>query len=255
MNDDGTGTTRVAVRGAEVSEIPSPDGVHLRTTLDSADLVLAVGESALLDSSVASRPVLPVDAGVGVRSVPEADLADALRAVQDGEYTTWSIPRLSIAVDGDHRTTALLDVMLVTDEAAHISEFSVRTPGDDIAQFRADGVLVSAGAGTSGYARRVDAPVMAPELPAAAVVPIAPFATTLDHWVVEICDDEPIVEATIEREESAVTLLADDRTVGPVPADTPITVTAPAEMSLVRVPQSRSCFQPPHGTPRDGGQS
>lgn len=248
------GPVWVRVVGADPETLPAPDGVTLTTERSGVDMALAVGEPALLELATGDVPVLPVEAGTGVRSVPRADLRDALTSVRDGSDTVWTAPRLSVAIDGEQVSEALFDVMLVTEAPAHISEFSVATPTDDLATFRADGVLVATAAGTGGYARRVEAPVFEPTVPAAAVVPVAPFATTLDHWVVSTAGDEPIVEAAVERDEAAVVLLADDRTVGPVPPHTPVTVTVDDHVELVRVPESDSCFRTRRRSPRDGSE-
>jgi NAD+ kinase len=186
--------------------------------------------------------VLTVEAGRGVRSVARESLTDALASVAAGEHDRWSIPTLSIAGGGQHLADAVMDAMLVTAEPAHISEFSVRTPADRVDQFRADGVHVATAAGTSGYARRVDAPVFDPETDAAAVVPVAPFSIYPDHWVVPLRAEGPVVEVTVDREEAAVTLLADDRTVGSVTPHEPITFTAGGSLQLVSVPESQSPF-------------
>lgn len=255
MTDEGTESLRVHVVGAEIRPT-LPSGAVATTTRADADLVVAIGESALtqLGRDGCTPPIVPVDAGTGVRSVPREQLTDAVSCVIDGEHSTWSAPRITVTVDGETLGTALFDVMLVTEEPAHISEFSVRSATESIAQFRADGVLVATAPGTSGYARRVGAPVAAPETPAAAVVPVAPFATSLDHWTVPLVGDDPLVEMTVERDEAAVTLLADDRIVGPVPRHVPLTVRPVGSLTLVRVPESQSVFVSRSRSPRDAEQ-
>lgn len=242
-----TGALRVAAAGVDPETLALPEGVVPTGDIAASDLVVCVGESTLRSVSGRDVPALPVDAGRGLRSVPRERLADALEAVADGEHEQWSIPTLSVTVDGEYRADALLDAMLVTARPAHISEFGVRTPTERVDQFRADGVHVATAAGTSGYARRVDAPVFDPSIAAAVVVPIAPFSIDADHWVVPLRDGRPVVEVTVEREDAAVTLLADDRSVGPVAPDEPVTITADGSVGLVRVPQSRSPFSGPDG--------
>jgi NAD+ kinase len=147
-----------------------------------------------------------------------------------------------------------MDVMLVTSEAAHISEFALETPTDDIAEFRADGVVVATATGTSGYASRLGAPVFAPEVDAAAVVPVAAFATALDHWVVTLPDSGPLVRARVSREEAAVSLLLDDRDTGTVPPFTDVTVSVTDTLPVLQMPESPSCFQRSDRPPRGDGQ-
>lgn len=253
MTADGTGPRRIGVAGVDPSTLVAPEDVTLVAPGEDIDALLTVGEPALLSALDSDVPILPVDAGKGVRSVPRAAVTDALASLAAGAGERWTVPRLAVSIDDETVTHALMDVMLVTEAPAAISEYAVSTPSDAVAEFRADGVLVSTAPGTSGYARRVDAPVFAPETPAAAVVPVAPFATTLDHWVVPTSAD-PVVELTVEREEAVVSLLADDRTVGPVEAHTPVTVAVDGGVSLLSLPESQSCFEQSGASPRTGEQ-
>lgn len=200
------------------------------------DVAVAVGESALLALARArpSVPVLPVDAGDGVRSVPRERLDDAAGRVVEGDWRTETHPL--VAVDG--RSLAFMDAMLVTAEPAHISEFTVTAGEDRVARFRADGVVVATPAGTCGYARAAGTPVVPPTASALAVAPIAPFATTLDHWVVPVED----VTVTVERDDAVVEVLADDRTVGEAPAGSPVELSPAGAVSTIRVPEGRSPF-------------
>jgi len=125
-----------------------------------------------------------------------------------------------------------MDAMLVTSTPARISEYVVRAGDEHVTTVRADGVVIALPAGHSGCARAADDPVVAPEAGVAAVVPVAPFATDPDHWVVPIDG----LSVTVERDEVPVDLLADDRTVGPV---------TPSRAGTVRtaaVPESRPFF-------------
>jgi|GEM_PF-592729 len=251
MSDDLAGAVRVHVVGDGVDAPADAAAVPDR---DAADVVVAVGESALLELARegCSTPILPVDAGTGVRSVPRDRLDAAFDSVRDGRASELELPVFGVDIDGQRRGRALFDVMLVTEEAAHISEFELETPTDRIAQFRADGFVLATAGGTSGYARRLDAPVFAPETRAAAVVPVAAFATSLDQWVVPVPDRGPVLNGRVAREEAGVTLLVDDRDVGRVPPLTPITIGVVDALRLYRVPEGQSCFAGVEGSPREG---
>jgi|AntRauTorcE11898_2_1112593.scaffolds.fasta_scaffold12371_2 NAD+ kinase len=253
MNDGRTDGRGVWVVG-DTTALPSK--IEQAPDRETADIVVAVGESALLDLARdgCSTPILPVEAGSGVRSIPVDAVESALQSVRAEESTTIELPILGVDVGGERRGWALMDVMLVTSEAAHISEFALETPTDEIDAFRADGVVVATAAGTSGYASRLGAPVFAPEVEAAAVVPVAAFATALDHWVVTLPDSDLLVEARVTREEAAVSLLLDDRDTGTVPPFTDVTVTVTESLPVLTVPQSPSCFQRSERSPRDSRQ-
>ncbi len=207
------------------------------------EVVVAVGEGAVtsLARRCPSAPILPVEAGGGVRSVPRDGLAGAARRLAAGDWGVEEHPLLGLAWDGEG-TSAFFDAMLVTAGPADISEFAVQAGGEPVARFRADGVAVATPAGSPGYNRSAGGPVVTPGLGVLAVVPVAPFATSLDHWVV------PLEAAiTVERDEAAVEVLADDRSVGQAPVGDPLRLETAGRVDLVRVPEGRSPFGPGEG--------
>lgn len=204
------------------------------------EVVVAVGEPAFLAvaRADASVPVLPVGVGRGVRSVPESAVESAVAGVLS-ELTTVERGLLSVAVAGEAVGPAAFDVTLTTTEPARISEYSVAAGTTTVAEFRADGVVVATSAGSQGYARRADGPVVAPDLDAVAVVPVAPFAIDLDRWVVGL--SEP-VRLAVERDEVPVSLLVDDRAVREVDRDDPVEIAPGGSVSVAVVPESLPFF-------------
>jgi NAD+ kinase len=206
----------------------------------SADpaILVAVGEGALLELARRAPPVpiLPVEAGRGVRSVPRAALPGVGERLTTGEWSVEEHPLLDLAWDGGE-TTAFFDAMLVTAGPADISEFTVRAGGEHVARFRADGVVATTPAGSPGYARTAGGPVVDPGLDVLVVVPVAPFATSLGHWVVP-----PEISLTVERDEAAVEVLADDRSAGDAPVGDPVRVAVTGRVDVVRVPEGLSPF-------------
>lgn len=200
------------------------------------EAVVAVGERALCALVVAGveAPVLPVDAGPGVASVAAADLEPALDGVLTGAYTRSERPVLGTG----RSTRALFDCMLVTAEPARISEYTVHSGDHHVATFRADGVVVATPAGSHGYARRADGPVVAPGTGVVAVVPVAPFSTDADNWVVT----PDRLRLTVERDEAPVELLADDRVAGEVAAGAPVEFETTGSLDVAVVPESAGPF-------------
>lgn len=231
-----TDAVAAAVRAAGgVPEQGSASGV-----VDEGAYVVAVGEAALL--AVARErpdvPVLPVAAGRGVRSVPREDAETAVAALLAGEYDRERHPLVDVTMTDQPTATALTDVMLVTAEPAQISEYAVSAGGEPVAQFRADGVVVATPAGSSGYADAAGGPVVAPGSDVAVVVPVAPFATDADHWVVELDS----LRVSVERDETGVQVVADDRTVGPVDPANPVRLSADDSLTVAVVDASQSPF-------------
>lgn len=225
----------------DAADSPLTPGSPAAVLEAGVDAVVAVGEPSLL--SLVRReptvPVLPVDAGRGVRSVPRDALAAAVAALRDGDWSVDTHPRLTVCVDGDPVSSGLCDVTLVTAEPAHISEFGVECADEAVAVFRADGVVAATPAGSSGYARSAGGPVIPPGPALLAVVPIAPFATTLDDWVLPADG----VRLTVEREEADVDLQVDDRTVREVAMGEVVEIDATGTVDLLVVPQSTTPFR------------
>lgn len=207
----------------------------------SSDLtaVVAGGEAALLDlvPHAPDVPVLPVGAGRGTRSVPPGEVGPAVERLIAGDYESLALPILS-ANSPFQGVRALCDLMLATSDPAHISEFTVRSGGDRVARFRADGVVVATPTGSHGYARAADGPIVAPGTGVGPVVPVAPFATDQDRWVLPLDG----IELRVERDESPVELLADDRRVGPVASNVPVEITVEDSFSVAVVAESRGFY-------------
>lgn len=225
---DDAGSVGAAVEAAGGDPRSGPAA----SVVPGSDYVVAVGEAALLAvvRATPNGPVLPVGAGRGVRSVPRDRVSAAVESLLAGEYHCDRHPMYDVTVGDRTGTRVLLDCLLVTAEPAQISEFAVRTGGETVARFRADGVVVASPAGSAGYARRAGGPVLPPETDAAVVVPVAPFATDTDHWVVPATD----LRVSVERDVAPVDLVADDRVVGSVSPAEPVRL-APDETVAVAV--------------------
>ncbi len=203
-------------------------------------VVVALGKSAVIDLVRAgvSVPVLAVDAGQELESVPADDLERAIDTLLSGEWRTGERPLLSVSVAGERVADALFDATLVTSEPARISEYGIQADNDAIAQFRADAVVVATPVGSRGYARDAGGPVVQSGTGVLAVVPVAPFAIHVDDWVLP----SPVT-LSVERDEDAVVLLADDREVRSVEPHEPVRIASDGEVELVSVPASQGFFE------------
>lgn len=220
---------------ASVVEVLDYEAILDPAEFDDAELVVAAGEAVLVDlvREAVSAPVLPVDAGAGVRSVPRADVESALETVLEGAHETTTHSVIAARHDGNV-TRALFDVALVAAEPARISEYAIHCGSDRVGRFRADGVVASTPAGSVGYNRAADGPVVAPGTDVLSVVPIAPFATAADRWVLP--SDE--VTISVERDETPVELLADGRPEWIAGAGDRFALGQAGEVETVVVPES-----------------
>lgn len=200
------------------------------------DAVVAPTEAATFEC-VRERvavPTLNVDATPSLRGVARADAEDAVASLVAGDYGTTPRRTLAVTTGAVERRRALADVTLVTDEPARISEYGLHARTGTVGTFRADGVVLATPAGSQGYARAAGSHVLAPRTGVLAAVPIAPFATSADDWVVP--DDD--VTLTVERDEGDVALRVDDRQVTRLHRTDAVDVEPDADFTAVATPQS-----------------
>lgn len=207
--------------------------------IPATDRLVAVGRAAVRAAGRAENEplVLPVEAGLGVRSVPRESVMAALDAIDGGRIEHH--PILDVRVGQKSMATALWDVTAVTAEAARISEYTVSTATETVAQFRADGVTVATAAGSTDYASRVGGSVLAPTADMGAVVPIAPFTTNPDHWVLGLS----ALSITVERDEATVALYVDGDREGTVDCGDSVEFHHAGTLRIAVVDASRSRFQ------------
>ncbi len=244
--------TRVGVVGAgvdgEVVDAVSAGGGdpvtgEAGTVLGSDPVaVVAVDGDALVDLAAAGVevPVVPVSIPRPMRSVPDSGVESAVASVLAGTFEEVTHPILSLGTDatGGDRARALFDLALVTAEPARISEYTVLHGDERVSTVRADGIVVATPAGSTGYARAADGPVLAPETGVVTVVPISPFATDADHWVLP--DDG--VGLRVERDEAVVDLVADGREVDSVEAGHTLWVSTSGSLTIAVVETSADAF-------------
>ena len=79
---------------------------------------------------------------------------------------------------------ALNDIVVTKGEIARMGEFAVELDGKSVAQFRADGVIVSTPTGSTAYNLAANGPILTPDVDAMVVTPICPHLLTLRPIVV-----------------------------------------------------------------------
>lgn len=207
-----------------------------RLATEDVDAVVAPGDRALYDvvHARAGGPVLPIGADPSARSVRAADAADAIATVVADHHDATTRTTLAVDPPGVDAVRTLADVTLVTTEPARISEYTLTANDREVGRFRADGVVLATPVGSQGYARAAGSHVIAPHTGVLAAVPIAPFATNADDWIVP--DDD--VTLTVERDEGEVSLRADDAHVTRLGHGDVVRVTPDDPLTVAVTPQS-----------------
>ena len=171
-----------------------------------ADLVLVFGGdgttiSTLRGASVNGVPVIGVNYGtVGFLTEIAADaLESTLERLAAGEYDIESRMMLQAVVSGAsppaQAEVAANDVVVKALNPAHVLVWRIAADGDLIAEFPADGLIVSTPTGSTAYNLSAGGPVVVPDLPAMILTPICPH--TLAARPLVLPDD---IELTITME-------------------------------------------------------
>jgi NAD+ kinase len=118
----------------------------------------------------------------------------------DGKYTEERRTLLAVTIaraDGSSvHAPALNEVVVNRGGLGSLIECAVEIDGRFVYAMRADGVIVATPTGTTAYSLSTGGPIIAPEVPAFALVPIAPHALT--HRSIAVPDSSTI-EITVSR--------------------------------------------------------
>lgn len=238
VDDDRASTYAATLERAGATAIVD-DATALAAT--DVDAVVAPTEATTYECvrERITAPVLAIDGTPALRGVPRQHADDALHALAADDYTTTTRRTLAVDTETGLRVRALADVMLVTSEPARISEYGLHTPEGTVSTFRADGIVVATPVGSQTYARAAGSHVLAPNTRVVSAVPIAPFATSADDWVLP--DDD--LTLTVERDEGDVSLRIDDRHVTELAHGASVHVTPDDPFALAATPQSPGPWQ------------
>lgn len=233
--------TRIGLLGSRAADAAGllrelgGDPVVGDAALADADVVVALGEDALLDAAATDvdAPVLPVGAGREYGGIPREGLQQAFTALADDGHETLELPTLAVrTADAEHRVLA--DATLVTAEPSQISEYAVRAGGERVDEVRADGIVAATPVGSHGYTAAAGGPLLQAGADSVAVVPISPFRIERVAWVFD-----PPVGFTVTRDETAVSLFTDGRERGRVAPNESVELDWGEPFTVAVVPSSR----------------
>lgn len=155
-------------------------------SLSGDDLVVVLGGDGTLihwarEWGSSGARVLGINLGrLGYLTPFSCDQAqEALDLALSGALRSERRMRLSVTNDrGQALGPALNEVVISGAEAGRIGEFSLWRRGQEIARLRGDGLLVATPTGSTAYALSAGGPVLAPDLEAFVVVPVAPHSVS-----------------------------------------------------------------------------
>jgi NAD+ kinase len=152
-----------------------------------ADLVIVLGGDGTLLSVARTAPpdtpLLGVNVGLlgFLAGLSQKELIARLDDVLAGRFREDRRGALDVAVPrGPHHGhyRALNDAVLNREALARISTFAIVLDGRTVAEFRADGVIVSTPTGSTAYNLSAGGPIVHPSVDAFVLTPIAPHTLT-----------------------------------------------------------------------------
>ena len=181
------------VGGKYTDAAPAVDRLELPGHSPALVIVLG-GDGTLLSVArifaATGTPILSVNLGF-LGFLTEVRLAD-LYATLDGwckdcyQIDGRSMLHADLWRDGRIHSSfeALNDVVVSKGDIARMGEFTVELEGKKVADFRADGVIVSTPTGSTAYTLAANGPILTPDVDALVVTPICPHLLTLRPIVV-----------------------------------------------------------------------
>lgn len=177
----------------------------------SIDLAIVLGGDGTM-MSIARRlapaeiPLIGINLGrLGfLTDIPVARMDATIHAMLDGAFVEERRTLLEARVErrdgGVEQAFGLNDVVVNRGAGGSLIEVAVEIDGRFVYSMRADGIIVATPTGSTAYALSAGGPILAPEVQAFLLVPVAPHALT--HRPVAI-PDSAVIAITVEHGQDA----------------------------------------------------
>lgn len=184
-----TVSERLARLGVNVrvvySEGSLPTMAQLTEVLTGCDSAIAIGGDGTIvhvakAAAVAGCPVLGINAGhVGFLAGLEADEADALPALLNGDYTVDTRALLEVTVhtdEGDVTRYAMNEAVISRGGLSRLVDVTVTADGGEVLSCRGDGVIIATPTGSTAYSLSAGGPVVDPAVDCLLLTPVCPHS-------------------------------------------------------------------------------
>lgn len=233
---------------ATAEAMGKPSGVPRGRISQEVDLVIVLGgDGTLLSVARNAPPTIPL-LGVNMgllgflAGLPRKELLRRLDEVLSGRFREDRRGLLDVTVSrGPHHGTyrVLNDAVLNREALARISTFAIELDGRAVAEFRADGLIVSTPTGSTAYNLSAGGPILHPQLAAFVLTPICPHTLGQRPLVVPASTRIRVRVVGPERRDGGVYLTLDGQEGFPILAGIPVDARASASMvTLLRPPET-----------------
>jgi NAD+ kinase len=180
--------------GGEYTKAAKAVDCSLMPSMKPALVIVLGGDGTLLGAArtfaSTGTPILSVNLGF-LGFLTEVRLADLYATLEGWRSKCHSLDVRSMLHAEVWRAgkpmssyEALNDVVVSKGDIARMGEFAVELDGKSVAQFRADGVIVSTPTGSTAYTLAANGPILTPDVDALVVTPVCPHLLTLRPIVV-----------------------------------------------------------------------
>ncbi|MCX6561880.1 MAG: NAD(+)/NADH kinase [Candidatus Aminicenantes bacterium] len=225
---------------AAAEKLGLPDGLRREDIPALVDLVVVLGGDGTLLSvaHLAARAAVPV-MGVNLghlgflAEVPVPEMARTLDEILAGNEALISARMMLEAARDGERWLCLNDIVINKGALARMLHIAIRIDGEDIAEVRADGLIVSTPTGSTAYTLSAGGPIIQPQLPAILLTPICPHTLTFRPMAISA---RARVELRVQASEEAFLTIDGQRGAPLTRGDMVEVVRASCELKLIRSP-------------------
>lgn len=214
-----------AFKGIQITYI---DDIEM--LFENADIAITVGGDGTIIhaakySAMHNTPLIGVNVGrLGFAAEVEPDEIQSLLRILDGDYQTESRILLDVEIikNGSSRHfLAVNDAIIARGQLSKIVDLKLSLDGEEIAKYRADGLLFATPTGSTAYSLSAGGPIVAPKTDCILMTPVCPHSL-FSRSVLFSGDSQLSVEVDIPSEcccvltvdgEKNVDVLADDRVI------------------------------------------
>ncbi len=174
-------------------KLDKKDGVSREEVPKKADLIVVLGGDGTLLSiaHVAAQESIPV---VGINlgalgfltEVPLDEMFIALDAYLEGNKNILSWRQMLQAKTKKNSYYCLNDVVINKGALARMIRCAIWIDGEEIAETRADGLIISTPTGSTAYSLSAGGPIVQPHIPALIMTPICPHTLSFRPMVISL---------------------------------------------------------------------
>jgi NAD+ kinase len=174
-------------------KVPIPDEI-IENNDFTADIAISFGGDGTLlrtASRVGNRtiPILGINAGrLGfLTSTSNENLQHTIDLIHAGEYRTEELGLIEAVTDGTELKSypfALNEIAIMKHDSSSMMTIEVTLNGTDSITYQADGLIVAAPSGSTGYSLSVGGPIIAPDANVLVLTPIAPHSLSARPLVI-----------------------------------------------------------------------